>query len=139
MPTTPEPPNPTYAYVGAFIDELARAGLHHVVICPGSRSTPLALTFAASPTIRCWMHVDERSAAFFALGMAKLLDQPVIRLGLLERRQVLALQIFDQRNFERLDIRELSDDDRHVVQADALRRPPTPLAGDQLKRLLLFD
>lgn len=72
--------NPTYVYVGAFIDELARSGLRHVVICPGSRSTPLAMTFAASPAIRVWMHVDERSAAFFALGMAKRLGQPVALL-----------------------------------------------------------
>ena len=73
----PEPQNPTYAYVGAFVGELQRCGLRHVVICPGSRSTPLALTFAAWPTIRVWTHVDERSAAFFALGMAKRLNKPV--------------------------------------------------------------
>lgn len=78
--TTPEPQNPTYAYIGAFVDELARAGLRHVVICPGSRSTPLALTFASLPVIHSWMHIDERSAAFFALGMAKRLDQPVALL-----------------------------------------------------------
>src|SRR5205807_7358234 len=52
-------------------------GLHYAVICPGSRSTPLALTFAASTVIHSWIHVDERSAAFFALGMAKRLNQPV--------------------------------------------------------------
>jgi 2-succinyl-5-enolpyruvyl-6-hydroxy-3-cyclohexene-1-carboxylate synthase len=78
--TTSDPQNPTYAYVGALVDELARSGLSHVVICPGSRSTPLALTFATSPVIRVWMHVDERSAAFFALGMAKRLGQPVALL-----------------------------------------------------------
>ncbi len=79
-PSLPTPHNPTYAYIGAFVDELARAGLRHIVICPGSRSTPLALSFAASPTIRTWMHVDERSAAFFALGMARRLAQPVALL-----------------------------------------------------------
>src|SRR2546426_6176960 len=72
--------NPTYAYVGAFIDELQRAGIHHVVICPGSRSTPLALAFASQPGIRLWMHIDERSAAFFGLGMARRLGQPVALL-----------------------------------------------------------
>ncbi|HEX7736880.1 MAG TPA: 2-succinyl-5-enolpyruvyl-6-hydroxy-3-cyclohexene-1-carboxylic-acid synthase [Ktedonobacteraceae bacterium] len=72
-----EPQNPTYAYIGAFVDELRRSGLQHVVICPGSRSTPLALVFASTPAIRPWMHVDERSAAFFALGLAKRLNQPV--------------------------------------------------------------
>lgn len=69
--------NPTYVYTAAFIDELQRAGLRNVVLCPGSRSTPLAMTLAAQERIRVWMHVDERSAAFFALGMAKRLAQPV--------------------------------------------------------------
>lgn len=78
--TTPEPQNATYAYIGAFVDELQRSGLRHAVICPGSRSTPLALTFASIPAIRSWMHVDERSAAFFALGLAKRLNQPVALL-----------------------------------------------------------
>ena len=69
--------NPLYAYVSAFVDELSRAGVQHVVICPGSRSTPLAMAFAAQADIRVWMHVDERSAAFFALGVAKRLHRPV--------------------------------------------------------------
>jgi 2-succinyl-5-enolpyruvyl-6-hydroxy-3-cyclohexene-1-carboxylate synthase len=72
--------NPTYAYVGAFVDELQRAGVHHVVVCPGSRSTPLAICIAEQPGIHAWMHVDERSAAFFGLGMAKRLSQPVALL-----------------------------------------------------------
>src|SRR5260221_161214 len=75
-----DPAIPTYVYVGAFVDELQRAGLRNVVICPGSRSTPLAMAFAAQPGMRIWMQVDERSAAYFGLGMAKRLCQPVALL-----------------------------------------------------------
>lgn len=72
--------NPTYAYVAALTDELVRAGLRHVVICPGSRSTPLAYSFAAlaeRSDLRLWVQLDERSAAFFALGIAKATGTPV--------------------------------------------------------------
>jgi 2-succinyl-5-enolpyruvyl-6-hydroxy-3-cyclohexene-1-carboxylate synthase len=72
--------NQTYIYVNAFVDELQRAGIHHIIICPGSRSTPLALAIAQHPALRIWMHVDERSAAFFGLGMAKRLGLPVALL-----------------------------------------------------------
>jgi 2-succinyl-5-enolpyruvyl-6-hydroxy-3-cyclohexene-1-carboxylate synthase len=75
-----EPANALYAYTGAFVDELCRAGIHHAVVCPGSRSTPLALALAQHSGIRIWIHIDERAAAFFALGMAKGLYQPVALL-----------------------------------------------------------
>ena len=77
---TLSPDRAAFAYIGAFVEELARAGVRHVCIAPGSRSAPLALTFAAHSKIRSWMHLDERSAAFFALGMARALGTPVALL-----------------------------------------------------------
>jgi 2-succinyl-5-enolpyruvyl-6-hydroxy-3-cyclohexene-1-carboxylate synthase len=66
-----------WAYVGAFADELVRQGVAHAVICPGSRSTPLALMLARQENLRIWTLVDERSASFFALGLAKASGNPV--------------------------------------------------------------
>ncbi len=65
------------AYVGALVDELVRGGVHHFCVCPGSRSTPLALIVARHPGARLWMHLDERSAGFFGLGLAKARREPV--------------------------------------------------------------
>ena len=63
--------NRNYAVTGALVEGLAQAGLKNVVICPGSRSGPLAMSFARCEGIKTWVHLDERSAGYFALGMAK--------------------------------------------------------------------
>jgi 2-succinyl-5-enolpyruvyl-6-hydroxy-3-cyclohexene-1-carboxylate synthase len=76
--TTPGEANLTIAC--AFVDEIAARGVRHVVICPGSHSTPLAVALSAHEAITAWVLVDERSAAFFALGMARQLAQPVALL-----------------------------------------------------------
>src|SRR5881398_2081603 len=75
---TPETMPATDAYLGlrAFADELARCGLEHACTSPGSRSTPLVLSLAREPRIRATSHIDERSAGFFALGLAKATGRP---------------------------------------------------------------
>jgi 2-succinyl-5-enolpyruvyl-6-hydroxy-3-cyclohexene-1-carboxylate synthase len=72
-------PDTTDAYLGlrAFVDELARCGLHDACTSPGSRSTPLVLSLAREPRIRATSHVDERCGGFFALGLAKVTGVPV--------------------------------------------------------------
>ena len=67
-------------HVLRMTESLIRAGVEAAVISPGSRSTPLAYAFAASEGIQTYMQVDERSAAFFALGLAKASGKPVILL-----------------------------------------------------------
>ncbi|MDD5240553.1 MAG: 2-succinyl-5-enolpyruvyl-6-hydroxy-3-cyclohexene-1-carboxylic-acid synthase [Sulfuricella sp.] len=62
----------------ALVEGLVASGVNRVVISPGSRSTPLALAFLRHPLVRGWIQVDERSAAFFALGLAKADRQPVV-------------------------------------------------------------
>jgi len=64
-------------YVAAFLDELVRSNVKHIVVSPGSRSTPIAMVAAEHPNINVWLNVDERSAAFFALGMAKARREPI--------------------------------------------------------------
>ena len=65
----------------ALVDQLAKSGVRNAVICPGSRSTPVAVSLASQPDIKSWVLVDERAAAFFALGMARQLTAPVILLS----------------------------------------------------------
>jgi len=70
-------PNPTYAFTAAFFEELVRSGVGHACVSPGSRSAPLAATAAGCAGLRCWSQLDERSAGFFALGLAKASGRPV--------------------------------------------------------------
>src|ERR1700722_10269670 len=61
----------------ALCDELARCGMEQACTSPGSRCTPIVLSLVREPRIRCWSHIDERCAGFFALGAAKASGRPV--------------------------------------------------------------
>jgi 2-succinyl-5-enolpyruvyl-6-hydroxy-3-cyclohexene-1-carboxylate synthase len=75
-----DPTNGNTALASAFVEELARGGLRHAVISPGSRSTPLAVALWRQPEIEVSVIVDERSAAFFAVGAAQATRTPVALL-----------------------------------------------------------
>jgi 2-succinyl-5-enolpyruvyl-6-hydroxy-3-cyclohexene-1-carboxylate synthase len=75
-----DPTNANTALASAFVEELARGGVRHAVICPGSRSTPLAVALWRQAEIDVTVIVDERSAAFFALGAAQATRVPVAML-----------------------------------------------------------
>ena len=57
---------------------LVAHGIKHAVVCPGSRNAPIVHNLNESPDIRCYPVTDERSAGFFALGIAQATDQPVV-------------------------------------------------------------
>ena len=72
--------NPSTALGTVLVDELIRCGLREAVLAPGSRSTPLALALwdrSAAAELRLHVRIDERSAAYLALGLAKASRRPV--------------------------------------------------------------
>ena len=71
-------PTDTYLGLRAFVDELARCGVREACTSPGSRNTPLLLSLAREPRLRATSHIDERCGGFFALGLAKATQAPVV-------------------------------------------------------------
>jgi 2-succinyl-5-enolpyruvyl-6-hydroxy-3-cyclohexene-1-carboxylate synthase len=70
----------TTAFARTLVDEWVRNGVEHACMAPGSRSAPLALALAADERIRLHVHLDERSASFFALGIGKATGAPAVVL-----------------------------------------------------------
>ncbi len=57
---------------------LVSHGIHHAVVCPGSRNAPIVHNLYECPQIHCYSVTDERSAGFYALGMSQCLNEPVV-------------------------------------------------------------
>ena len=82
----PDPSRPdrgalNLAWADALMAGLFQGGVRHAVISPGARSTPLVLACDRHPGIRIWDILDERSAAFFALGLSLARDAPVLLIA----------------------------------------------------------
>jgi 2-succinyl-5-enolpyruvyl-6-hydroxy-3-cyclohexene-1-carboxylate synthase len=61
-----------------LVDEWVRCGVTHAVVCPGSRSTPLAVALAGHPAMAVHVRLDERSAAFTAVGIGRVVGRPAL-------------------------------------------------------------
>ncbi len=70
--------NPSQALAMTLVDEFVRNGVTHAVLAPGSRSAPLAFVLAAEQRLELHVGIDERSAAFLALGFARASDRPAL-------------------------------------------------------------
>ncbi len=70
--------NRNFFWADLFVNQLGKFGIKHVCISPGSRNTPLTLAFAQNKKFKKYIHVDERSSGFFALGIAKVNKSPVV-------------------------------------------------------------
>ena len=77
QPSVPSPSEVQATFAATLFDEWIVLGLRDVVVCPGSRSTPLALACADRAELAVHVRIDERSAGFFALGRALVTGRPV--------------------------------------------------------------
>jgi 2-succinyl-5-enolpyruvyl-6-hydroxy-3-cyclohexene-1-carboxylate synthase len=77
---TPAAPDAQATFAATLVDEWVRCGLRHAVVCPGSRSTPLALALSERPEVALQVHHDERSGAFLALGLGLATGRPAVVL-----------------------------------------------------------
>ena len=73
--------NPSTAQATVMVDELLRCGVSDAVLCPGSRSTPLAIALAEAEQrgeVTVHVRLDERSAGYLAVGIAKVTGVPAV-------------------------------------------------------------
>ncbi|RDI44376.1 2-succinyl-5-enolpyruvyl-6-hydroxy-3-cyclohexene-1-carboxylic-acid synthase [Falsibacillus pallidus] len=114
-------------YTASFIDELVQAGITDMVVSPGSRSTPMAILMAEHPSINLYMNVDERSAGFFALGLAKASKNPVVLLCTSGTAAANYFPAIVEANLSRVPLIVLTADRPHE-----LRNVGAPQAIDQI-------
>ncbi|MBU8879863.1 2-succinyl-5-enolpyruvyl-6-hydroxy-3-cyclohexene-1-carboxylic-acid synthase [Bacillus sp. FJAT-29790] len=115
------------SYIAAFVSELVKNGVEDVVVSPGSRSTPMAMVMAEHPELRVHIHVDERSAAFFALGIAKASRKPAAILCTSGTAAANYFPAIVEANYSRVPLIVLTADRPHE-----LRDVGAPQAIDQI-------
>ncbi|WP_429975825.1 2-succinyl-5-enolpyruvyl-6-hydroxy-3-cyclohexene-1-carboxylic-acid synthase [Enterococcus sp. DIV0086] len=115
-------------YLMAFIEGLKNSGVEQAVISPGSRSTPLALLLHRETAIQTFVDVDERSAAFFALGLSKASQKPVVLLCTSGTAAANYYPAICEANISHVPLVVLTTDRPHE-----LRQVGAPQAMDQLQ------
>jgi 2-succinyl-5-enolpyruvyl-6-hydroxy-3-cyclohexene-1-carboxylate synthase len=115
------------AYTAAFVAELVQTGVTEAVVSPGSRSTPMAMVMAEHPGLNVHIHVDERSAAFFALGIAKASGKPVALLCTSGTAAANYFPAVTEANISRIPLIVITSDRPHE-----LRDVGAPQAIDQI-------
>ncbi|MFK2824747.1 2-succinyl-5-enolpyruvyl-6-hydroxy-3-cyclohexene-1-carboxylic-acid synthase [Bacillus sp. B190/17] len=103
-------------YNAHFIDGLVKAGVESAVISPGSRSTPMALLLTEHPDIKEYIQIDERSAAFFALGLAKVSGKPTALLCTSGTAAANYLPAITEANNARIPLIVLTSDRPHELR-----------------------
>jgi 2-succinyl-5-enolpyruvyl-6-hydroxy-3-cyclohexene-1-carboxylate synthase len=115
-------------YLAAFIRQLSAMGIRYAVVSPGSRSTPIAMLLAEHPDFKIYMDIDERSAAFFALGLAKEKRKPVVLLCTSGTAAANYYPAVVEANISRVPLIVLTADRPHE-----LRNVGAPQAIDQIR------
>ncbi|QBP40586.1 2-succinyl-5-enolpyruvyl-6-hydroxy-3-cyclohexene-1-carboxylic-acid synthase [Paenisporosarcina antarctica] len=114
-------------YVHTIVQTFLQAGVQDVVISPGSRSTPLAYAFSQTQAFNTYMQIDERSAGFFALGLAKVKQNPVLLLCTSGTAAANYFPSIVEANYARIPLIVLTADRPHE-----LREVGAPQAIDQV-------